>query len=110
MLFLTEKEIRNQRAKEYYQKNKDEIKQRNNERSKKYYHEHKHEILSRLQDETNKKRLQEYNKEYYQRNKDKILEGINNTNYCVDNVNNYEKNTDAVYLLLFISSYLFSRD
>jgi len=55
----SEQEIRNQRAREYYHRNKDEIKERNNERSKQYYKEHKDEILYKLNDETNKKRLQE---------------------------------------------------
>ena len=37
----SEQEIRNKRAREYYHRNKAEIKERNNERSKQYYKEHK---------------------------------------------------------------------
>lgn len=72
---LTEeqREIRNKRAREYYHRNKELLKQRNNERAKQYYKEHKDEILDKLNTDYNKQRIQEYNKQYYEKNKQKII-------------------------------------
>ena len=54
-----QRENRNKRAREYYEKNKEVLKERNNQRSKDYYKENKDIILSKLNNEDNKKRLKE---------------------------------------------------
>jgi len=66
------KRIKNEKAREYYYKNRDVIKLKNNERFKQYYKENREAILERLSN--CKDDIREYNRQYYNKNKDKILE------------------------------------